>query len=172
MGKQLELFGKTEDLEKGAILDQTETYRYLLWRTWNPGLPKVLFVMLNPSTADANIDDPTIRRCVGFAKQWGYGSLEVVNLFAFRATNPDELKQCVDPIGPDNNIHIWRAAMQAEQIILAWGTKGSLLNRDKLVLEILYSFRTYCLDVSKEGHPKHPLYIKGDVTPIRYERMI
>lgn len=153
---------------KGAIIDPTGTYRYSLWRIWNADLPKVLFVMLNPSTADADLDDPTIRRCIGFAKYWGYGSLEVVNLFAFRATNPDELKKCVDPIGIDNDIHIRRAAIQSEQIILAWGTKGNLLNRDKKVLDILYSFRTYCIDVSKDNHPKHPLYLAADKRPIQY----
>ncbi|WP_127580893.1 DUF1643 domain-containing protein [Paenibacillus koleovorans] len=153
---------------KDAIIDSTGAYRYSLWRIWNPDLPKVLFVMLNPSTADASIDDPTIRRCIGFAKAWGFGSLEVVNLFAYRATDPEELKKCSDPIGPNNDYHIRRAAHRADKIIAAWGTKGSLLGRDRLVMEIFHSFPMFCLDVSKAGHPKHPLYIKADSTPAEY----
>jgi hypothetical protein len=153
---------------KGATIDPSGKYRYSLWRIWNAELPKVLFIMLNPSTADGDLDDPTIRRCIGFAKLWGYGSLEVVNLFAYRATNPDELKKCEDPIGPDNDIHIRRAATQTDKIIIAWGTMGVLYDRNRSVMKILCSFRTYCLDISNGGHPKHPLYIAADRELIRY----
>lgn len=157
-----------DDMIKDAIIDPTGQYRYSLWRIWSHNLPKVLFIMLNPSTADASIDDPTSRRCIRFAKDWGFGSLEVVNLFAYRATKPDELKKCSDPIGPDNDIYIRRAALQTDKIITAWGTKGALLERNRSVMEILYSFRTYCLDISKDGHPKHPLYVAGDCRPRLY----
>jgi hypothetical protein len=153
---------------KDAVIDSTGMYRYSLRRSWNEHQRSVLFVMLNPSKADANIDDPTIKRCMGFAKYWGFGSLEVVNLFAFRATNPDELKKCEDPVGPDNDIYIRSAAIRSDQIITAWGTNGSLSARNAEVMEILYSFRTYCLGISKAGHPKHPLYIAGEQWPIRY----
>jgi hypothetical protein len=124
--------------------------------------------MLNPSTADENIDDPTIRRCIGFAKSWNCGSLEVVNLFAYRATNPDELKRCTDPIGPENDVHILRALERSGKVIMAWGTKGDLLNRNRFVTEILRPFGPHCLAASKEGHPKHPLYISGNSEPILY----
>lgn len=151
---------------KDAIIDPTGMYRYSLWRIWDHNLPKVAFVMLNPSTADHKEDDPTIRRCIGFAKAWGFGSLEVVNLFAYRATNPDELKKCDDPIGTDNDMHIRRAALQTDRIVLAWGTKGGLHGRDRKVKELLSSFTwVYCLDLSKDGYPKHPLYIKADCEP-------
>lgn len=150
----------------GAIIDESGQYRYLLLRTWDATLPKVLFVMLNPSTADHEEDDPTIRRCIGFAKKWGFGTLEVVNLFAFRATDPDELKRCTDPIGPDNDMYIRRAALQADRIVLAWGTKGRLFGRDKKVRELLSSFESvYYLDLSKKGHPRHPLFIPAICEP-------
>lgn len=152
---------------KDAIFDDSEMYRYSLTRVWSNNQNKVLFVMLNPSTADHNVDDPTIRRCINFAKNWGVGSLEVVNLFGYRATDPDELKKAADPIGPDNDIHIQRAALQSDKIILAWGTKEYLLGRNKKVMEdVLFSYKTHCLDISKNGHPKHPLYISANREPI------
>jgi hypothetical protein len=153
---------------RGAVIDSSEQFRYSLWRIWNSNLPGVLFIMLNPSTADSNIDDPTIRRCIGFSKAWGYGSIEVVNLFAYRATNPDELKKCMDPIGPENDENIRKALRQADKVITAWGTKGTFLKRDQEVMEILKSHHPHCLEMSKEGHPKHPLYIAADCKPFQY----
>src|SRR4028119_2392792 len=91
---------------RGAIFDPTRTYRYALWRTWDAARPPVAFVLLNPSTADARRDDPTIRRCANFARTWGFGGLEVVNLFAFRATHPTDLKCAADPVGPQNDVHL------------------------------------------------------------------
>jgi hypothetical protein len=158
----------TESIIKGAAIDPSGLYRYSLWRIWDHAIPGVLFVMLNPSTADANIDDPTIRRCIGFAKAWGYGSLEVVNLFAYRTTNPDELRKCEDPIGPENDAYIRKALSLADKVITAWGTKGALLNRNSVVMELLKPHDPHCLDKSKDGHPKHPLYISADRKPIRY----
>ncbi len=154
---------------KGARIDPTGTYRYLLWRIWDTNKPRVLFVMLNPSTADAETDDPTIRRCIGFAKSWGYGSLQVVNLFAYRATNPEELRKCADPIGPRNDDYIEEGLESANRVIMAWGTKGTLLGRDRIVKEILKPFRPHCLQLSKDGHPKHPLYIAAKCEPILFE---
>lgn len=155
-------------IEKGAIIDLSGNYRYLLWRNWNSDLPKLLFVMLNPSTADADVDDPTIRRCIGFAKLWGYGSLEVVNLFGLRSTNPDELRKCEDPVGPDNDAHVLLAASNANKIIVAWGTNGSYLGRGRKVSTLLYRHKPFCLDISKAGHPKHPLYIAANKEPFHY----
>jgi len=86
-------------MQKGAVVDKTELYRYSLWREWNIDAPKLVFIMLNPSKADAYIDDPTLRRCIGFAKSWGFGSLTVINLFAYRSTKPSELRQVNDPVG-------------------------------------------------------------------------
>jgi hypothetical protein len=152
-----------EYIDKGAVLDETGVYRYLLWRIWDKSKPRVTFIMLNPSTADANIDDATIRRCVGFADTWGYGGMEVVNLFAYRATHPEVLKLCDDPIGPENDDYIFISSARSMMIIAAWGTNGGFKNRDKAVLELIRN--VYCIDVSKEGHPKHPLYLKSDLKP-------
>ncbi len=154
--------------ETGAIFDKTQEYRYVLWRTWDQNAPRITFIMLNPSTANEFENDPTIRRCISFAKQWGFGSLGVVNLFAYRATNPIEIYTVDDPIGKENDLHILRELEKTELVILAWGTKGAYLNRDKNVLDMLSSFDLFAIDISKEGHPKHPLYLKGDSTPVRY----
>jgi hypothetical protein len=147
----------------GAIIDTTEKYRYSLWRIWDDNLPRVTFVMLNPSTADASKDDPTIRRCINFAKDWGFGSLEVVNLFSYRATNPKELFITEEAVGAENDFYIVQAILRSEKIIVAWGTKGYYLDRNKQVLELLKLYKVYALSLSNEGHPKHPLYIKSNI---------
>ena len=144
-------------------------YRYDLRRSWGaPEAPQICWVMLNPSTADATQDDPTIRRCVGFSKAWGFGSLIVVNLFALRATDPkDLLTSVVSPIGPENDACIERAVRNAECVMAAWGTKGTFRNRDGLVTDLIVNAgrNIHCLDRTKGGHPKHPLYVKGNTRP-------
>src|SRR5580765_5070589 len=106
----------------GATISPDGKYRYLLSREYEDGMfGTVLFVMLNPSTADATKDDATIRRCVGFTKRWGYSTLEVVNLFAFRATHPRDLWKADDPVGPDNDVTISDAVRRAQLIVAAWG---------------------------------------------------
>lgn len=155
-------------LIRGAEIDITGIYRYSLWRIWDPNLPRVAFVMLNPSTADGKIDDRTIRRCIGFAMAWGFGALEVVNLFAYRATNPEKLKHCSDPIGPENDDYIKAAVKRANRIITAWGTKGVHYGRNKEVMQILASYSPQCLEITKAGHPKHPLYVAGSINPVGY----
>lgn len=154
----------------GAIIDESEYYRYSLWRTWDDNLPRVTFIMLNPSTADSRSDDPTLRRCINFAIKWGFGSLEVVNLFGYRSTNPKLLSNVEDPIGKKNNEYILRALYRSEKAILAWGTKGNLLNRDKDVLNLIKdnNIPLYALEITKNGYPKHPLYVKSDIEPQRY----
>jgi len=107
-----------------AVFDPTRTFRYRLSRTWDREGPVVAFVMLNPSTADAEVLDPTVRRCVGFARAWEFGSLEVVNLFAFRATDPRDLLLAAAPVGPDNDQAIVDAASAADRVVAAWGTRG------------------------------------------------
>lgn len=140
-------------------------YRYLLWRTWNVHLPAVTFVMLNPSTADATLDDPTIRRCTGFAQRWGYGVLLVVNLFAFRAVRPCDLLATSDPVGPENDTYLRYGAEQSSCLMVAWGCLGRTHNRDCAVLELLLGqgFRLFCLGRNRDGSPKHPLYVGREV---------
>lgn len=168
---QLTFYDEIFENSRGAIMDDSKEYRYSLWRIWNDKLPRVTFVMLNPSTADSRNDDPTLRRCINFAMNWGYGSLEVVNLFAYRSTNPQMLLSVCDPIGDKNNKYIIDAVNRSEKVILAWGTKGNLFNRDKDVLRLIEdnNVPAYTLELTKEGHPRHPLYVKANKVPEPYK---
>lgn len=155
-------------MKKDAVIDPTGLYRYSLLREWDTNAPRVAFVMLNPSSADAITDDPTLRRCIRFAQSWGYGSLEVVNLFAYRTTKPAELNLVKDPIGSENDRYLKEAFTLADLIIVAWGTRGILRNRSREVLDFLTGFEVYCLGTTKKGCPRHPLYLKSNTKPIYY----
>lgn len=144
----------------GAWLDGR--YRYLLWRRWAEA-DSLLFIMLNPSTADAAQDDPTIRRCIGFARRWGFGGVEVVNLFAWRATLPRELAKARDPVGPHNDRAISLAVARSRAVIAAWGVHGALGDRDAQVAQLLAATRLRCLGLTRDGAPRHPLYVAGNV---------
>lgn len=157
-------------MEKTAIISECGMYRYQLGRTWDDG-PIARFIMLNPSTADSEVDDPTIRRCIAFAKREGAGAISVVNLFAFRATKPADMMKAPDPVGPENNDHLREWVGHefgfAKLVIAAWGANPFAEKRfkqiqDRGVLETKY---WQCLGKTKEGHPRHPLYVKGD-TPL------
>jgi hypothetical protein len=150
----------------GATFDARGRYRWRLWRTLGASPDRVLFVMLNPSTADADRDDPTIRRCIGFARAWGFGRLDVVNLFAFRTALPGRLRGSRDPVGPDNDRHIARAARDADAIVAAWGVHGALLRRDRAVLDLLADRPLLCLGRTRAGHPRHPLYLRAATHPV------
>jgi hypothetical protein len=151
---------------KSATLSDCRTYRYSLSRTWDNSKAYVLFIGLNPSTADENKDDPTIRRCIDYAKSWGFGGLKMVNLFAYRATLPSDLKKADFPIGVDNDKHIKELSSSASITIVAWSNDGSYLNRDKEVLELIKN--PMCLNINKSGQPSHPLYQKKDLKPKSY----
>jgi hypothetical protein len=146
----------------GAVFSPDRVYRYTLTRTWDSG-PTVAFIGLNPSTADETVDDPTIRRCIGFAKRWGYGTLVMLNLFAFRATDPRVMRAAGDPIGPENNAYIQAVAAEAGDVVAAWGVHGSYLGRDRAVRDLLF-WRPSALGLTKDGHPRHPLYVRADAT--------
>ena len=152
---------------KDAIISHCGIYRYLLQRSWDVRLEAVCFVMLNPSTANASMDDPTIRRCLGFAQRLGFGQLEVVNLFALRSTDPANLRKHIDPIGPENDEQIVAAVKVCHMTICAWGGNGSYRNRDKAVLKLLRDNGVVpnALRVSKAGYPAHPLYLPYQLTP-------
>lgn len=153
---------------KGADLSECGAYRYRLWRIWDAAAPGCLFVMLNPSTADASIDDRTIRRCVGFSCSFGCGSLVVVNLFAFRATNPKDMLAERDPIGPQNDQAIMNAARSISgPVICAWGAHGGYRKRDRAVLSLLNEagVEPNALKITNAGFPGHPLYLPGSSTP-------
>jgi hypothetical protein len=142
-------------------------YRYWLTRTWDKSRPAVCWLMLNPSTADAIRDDPTIRRCLGFARRWGHGGIVVVNLFAWRAADPAELARIVDPVGPENDAAV-RSHAQGLRVIAAWGSKGDLQGRAESVLQHLKRFRVECLGVTSAGQPRHPLYVASETVPVRF----
>jgi hypothetical protein len=142
-------------------------YRYLLRRKWDENAPQITFVMLNPSIADDNQDDPTLRKCIHFAKSFHCGSLEVVNLFAYRATNPRELKKVADPVGSRNNCYLKLAIKRADLIIVAWGTKGIFQKRNEEVLNLISDKQSlHCLGLTKDGHPRHPLYLRKSTKAI------
>ncbi|MFW5815779.1 MAG: DUF1643 domain-containing protein [Wenzhouxiangella sp.] len=154
-------------LAAGANFSRCRRFRYALWRRWDAAGPRLMIVGLNPSTADAKRDDPTIRRCTRFARDWGYGSLVVTNLFAFRATDPAELKAVADPVGPRNDHWIRRMAARSDIIVAAWGNHGSWLGRSEHVCRML-SGRLYCLRLTAAGQPAHPLYLPANLKPIEW----
>lgn len=135
----------------------------MLRRTWDAKRPRVLYVMLNPSIADANTDDPTIKSCIRLAKGFGHGSIEVVNLFAWRATDPNHLRIVGDPIGPRNDYHIEGALLRCDIAVCAWGANQFASQRGREVRSIIRANRpaVFCLGVTQSGAPKHPLYIKS-----------
>ncbi|MHB1952355.1 MAG: DUF1643 domain-containing protein [Sulfobacillus sp.] len=142
-------------------------YRYTLTRKLSDqrGSGTCVFCMLNPSTADAMKNDPTVRRCVGYAQQWGFGTLTVVNIFALRSTDPKALYDHADPVGQDNDWHISRAAETADLFVCAWGGHGG--DRGKFVIDRLRDkARLMCLTINKDGSPGHPLYLPGDLMPV------
>lgn len=126
--------------------------------------------MLNPNRADARLDDPTIRRCIAFAQTWGYGSLEVMNLFAYRTANPAELRRVSDPIGVENDRYLAGLTERIDCLLLAWGNWGRLRARDQAVLPLLSSAQPmYCLGRTKVGQPRHPLYLRRDSWPVTFD---
>jgi hypothetical protein len=139
----------------GATFDPSGAYRYHLWREWDPALPSVTFVMLNPSTADAEQADPTTRRCIGFAQAWGYGRLEVVNLFAYRATSPADLFKACEPVGAQNGDWLVQAT-RGQAVVAAWGNGATRLGN---ALPEQPGTTLSCLGTTSLGQPRHPLYV-------------
>lgn len=144
-----------------ATFSLCRTWRYALTRRWQPNTVGIAFLMLNPSTADAFELDPTVRRCIGFAKAWGYGGLLVLNLFGLRSTDPRGLKTHPDPVGPDNDTVIgqWLDLLSGP-VVAAWGVHGAYQQRDRQVAKLVaaHGKRLMCLGTTKDGHPLHPLY--------------
>lgn len=149
-----------------AVFSPDRVYRYRLSRRWGEGKP-VCFVLLNPSTADETQDDPTIRRCIGYAKDWGIGALEIVNLFALRSTDPRALYRHLHPEGsPENDEHILQAAYESELVVVAWGSHGRLNGRSSVIAPALKRVApTFCLTTLKDGQPGHPLYLPKSAEP-------
>ena len=159
--------------EPRAVFSQDRRYRYVLRRVTGFGSLTCLFICLNPSTADEHIDDPTVRRCIGFAKRWGFGNLVVCNLFAYRATSPADMKAQADPVGPENDAMILVQAQSANRVICAWGNDGLYHARWLHVVGPLFdkSVELHHLGQTLAGQPKHPLYLKADTEPQTWEYM-
>lgn len=159
-------FQNSRQALKRASFSRCMTYRYSLTRRWSVG-STLLVVGLNPSTADAQIDDPTVRRCVGFAKSWGFSNLIMANLFAYRSTDPTLLAEVDDPVGPMNDRSLKKLVELTDLLLVAWGTRGEMLGRDEQVLSWLP--RPYCLGTTTAGFPRHPLYVRGDAKPVLFD---
>lgn len=139
-------------------------HRYALWRTWDSTKGVAMFVCLNPSTADETKNDPTVSRCIKYAKKWGYGGMIMSNIFAFRATDPDNMKAAADPVGPENDEWLIKLSKESNILIAAWGNHGEFMERGKQVLKMFDSLHS--LAINGTGHPKHPLYCKGELFPV------
>lgn len=152
-------------MKRTAHLSDCRKYRYALWRIWDDNKPYAMFVGLNPSTADEIEDDPTINRCINYAKSWGYGGLCMANLFAFRATEPKDMMNAPDPVGSENDKWLLKSANDAGIVVGAWGDNGGFQNRAAKVIKLLPEI-SY-LKLNRTGHPAHPLYLKGNLTPTK-----
>lgn len=159
-------------LQSGAEISECGRYRYRLHRQLQPAFDRTcLFAMLNPSTADGLEDDNTIRRCIRFARDWGYDRLVVVNLFAWRATDPSELGRVDDPIGPENDDWLAREARAAQLIVCAWGKPGELHQRAATVIDTVLAGHTlHALKLNADGSPRHPLYVRSSTQPTVWRR--
>lgn len=153
----------TEIVDKSARFSPCRRYRYELWRVWDPEKPYAMFIGLNPSTADETEDDPTIRRCIRFARDWGYGALCMANLFALRATDPKVMLADPEPEGPDNDDTLRRLAGHACIVVAAWGAHGGHRKRDQWALVEIPNL--YHLGMTQGGQPRHPLYLRADTRP-------
>ncbi len=154
-------------MEKSANFSPCRKYRYSLWRSWDKlgmtGGNYAMFIGLNPSTADEVNDDPTVRRCIAYAKAWGYGALCMTNIFGFRATDPKDMMAVDDPIGEGNNTALKEFAKGAGVVVAAWGVHGAYRGRGEEVRLMLPNLS--CLRLTKDGHPGHPLYLPKSLGP-------
>lgn len=150
-------------MKNTAHLSRCRRYRYALWRTWDESLGRVMFIGLNPSTADEKHDDPTLVRCMNFARDWGYGGVIMANLFAYRATDPAQLGRVEDPVGPRNSYWLRRLAGESALRVAAWGNDGRLLRRSQVATRNIAGL--HCLSINKSGEPAHPLYQPATALP-------
>lgn len=158
-------------MKRNAEFSGCRRYRYALWREWTDLLGSaetgyVMFVGLNPSTADETNDDPTITRCINFARSWGYSGLCMTNLFAFRATLPADMIAHPDPVGPENDARLIQYAKNARLVVAAWGAHGAHLGRDAAVRRLLPNL--HYLRLTRDGHPGHPLYLPRILKPLPF----
>jgi hypothetical protein len=169
MGEVLQL--QRQGMFRQALFSEDRVYRYTLTRVWDADKARCCFVLLNPSTADERKEDPTIRRCIAYARAWDFGGLEILNLFAFRSTNPQALRMIPDPFGPMNMEYIATVTRATPLIVCGWGGSVPLLGQDKRVLQMLHDYNrpVSALKVNEsDKSPSHPLYLRGDLVPQPY----
>lgn len=159
--KQTDLFDQESN---GAIFSECRTCRYALWRIWDKSKPLVMFIGLNPSTANESDDDPTIRRVKKFAFDWNYGGIYMMNLFAYITAYPEEIKKSYNLI---NDYWLTKMSLKCNRIIFSWGSFEEAKERAK---EVVRMFNGYALKINKDGSPKHPLYVKSDIKLIKYPK--
>lgn len=164
-------------MKRETIFSPDRKYRYTLWREWSMEHVQgatvddggyVMFIGLNPSTADETLDDPTIRRCKAFARAWHFPAMCMTNLFAWRSVDPEVLPFVGDPVGMQNNAELCRIAQKANLIVACWGTKAEFSNQADFVKKMMFDIgvKLHCLRKTKQGHPGHPLYLPKTLTPI------
>lgn len=154
-------------MKKTAQISKCNKYRYYLTREWDENLPFVNFIGLNPSTADGYEDDATIRKCISYAKQWRYGGIIMTNLFAFRTRHPHEMRlQKEIAIGDENNEYLIKGKRESKISVAAWGNHGFFNDRWKEVADLLPDL--YCLKMTKQNQPSHPLYLSSELKPINF----
>ncbi len=161
---------KQTPLITGAEFSDDRKYRYALWRTWAEGKGVVAFVGLNPSTADEVDNDPTIRRCINYAKAWGYSGIVMLNLFAFRTKSPKEMKDAAFPVGPDNDYWLEHYYDIADLVVCAWGNDGRHFKRDQMILKTFYEagiWEVNVLRITGSGQPGHPLFLPKNLKPFK-----
>ena len=151
-------------MKTSATLSACGLYRYELKRIWDETRPLVLFICLNPSTADAESEDNTSRVCINYAKRWKFGGLLIGNLFAYRSTDPRALRHVCDPVGPENDIWLKKLQTESSLVICAWTKTGKLMGRSQHVLSFIKN--PHCLVQGKDGYPGHPLYKRADLVPV------
>lgn len=168
MGLKWSIEDVMREIKRGAEFSECNRYRSRLFREWDRRLPGIMFIMLNPSTADDEKEDPTVRRCIGFATRWGYGWMEVRNIFSLRSTDPGALYRERDPIGPDNPLIY--SDDNFDKIVLAWGNHGMHMGRGEQVIKMLWAMKKpICyFSMTDMGQPKHPLYLmnKAETKPV------
>lgn len=161
----------TQDGWREAVYSTCERYRYRLTAEWDAGAPKLLYVMLNPSKATELANDPTIERCQRRARMLGYGAIGIVNLFGLRETSPKRLMAARAPVGPDNLEQVEAALNWADDTLAAWGVHGAHRRQAEAIIPVLKAAAKplFHLGLSKEGHPRHPLYIPYSTKPVVWD---
>ncbi len=161
-------------MEGKAIISPCGLYRYTLTRKWSDENRIAIWIMLNPSCADANQDDPTIRRCIGFSKALKCGRMIVLNLYAYRSPNPRDLAHVDDPVGPENDKYLSKVLTLSGNplVIAAWGANNLHVERSRHVMGLLEGVPVHCLGLTDEGRPRHPLYLPAKTKLIRYTTVV